>query len=179
MTASLSAPEAVDVTSEEFRRVLGHYPTGVTVVTARDADGGPVGMTIGSFTSISLEPALVGFFVARTSSTFPAIRDFGSFCVNVVADGQYELCTRFAGPAAARFQWLDWSEAPSGSPVIEDAVAWIDCATERVDDAGDHLLVVGRVTALHAEPRRRPLLFFRGGLGAFAPLPGTDRGGAR
>lgn len=111
MTATLSHRETTAVTPERFRHVLGHYPTGVTVVTARTPQGDPVGMTIGSFTSISLDPALVGFFPARTSGTFPAIRDFGSFCVNVVAEQHHELCARFAGPAGRRFQ-----SSPGGRP---------------------------------------------------------------
>ncbi|MEU3347496.1 flavin reductase family protein [Streptomyces sp. NPDC006700] len=170
MTATLSHREAGAVTPERFRHVLGHYPTGVTVVTACTPQGDPVGMTIGSFTSISLDPALVGFFPARTSGTFQAIRDFGSFCVNVVAEQHHELCARFAGPAGRRFQSLAWREAPSGAPVLDDALAWIDCDIEQITDTGDHHLVVGRVRALSAEPVRRPLLFFQGGLGSFRPL---------
>ncbi|MBQ0825251.1 flavin reductase family protein [Streptomyces tagetis] len=175
MTAILSPSEAGAVTPERFRHVLGHYPTGVSVVTSRTAAGDPVGMTIGTFTSISLEPALVGFFPAKTSGTFPAIRDSGGFCVNVVADQHHELCGRFAGPVERRFEGLEWQEAPSGAPVLADALAWIDCDIEQITDTGDHHLVVGRVRALAAEPVRRPLLFFQGGLGSFRPLTTDGR----
>ncbi|MYU21895.1 flavin reductase family protein [Streptomyces sp. SID8352] len=173
MTAILS-PEAVTVTSDRFRRVLAHYPTGVSVVTARTAEGAPVGMTIGTFTSISLEPALVGFFPTKTSSTLRSIRDFGSFCVNVLADQHHDYCARFAGPADRRFEGLEWHEAPSGAPALGAALAWIDCDIEQITDTGDHHLVVGRVRALDAEPARRPLLFFQGGLGSFRPLTTDD-----
>ncbi|WP_406141645.1 flavin reductase family protein [Streptomyces sp. NBC_01089] len=157
--------------ARKFRHVLGHYPTGVTVVTALDAERQPVGMTIGSFTSVSLQPALVAFFPARTSSTFPAIRAHGSFCVNVIGAHQEEICGAFSRPGPDRFRGLRWRPAPSGAPILDGAVAWIDCEVDRVDDAGDHHLVMGRVNGLEVEAPGRPLLFLRGGYGAFAPLP--------
>lgn len=95
-----------DVDQTEFRRILGHYPTGVCVVTAL-VDGGPIGLTIGSFTSVSLDPPLVGFLPARSSKTWPRIKAAGQFCANVLADNQSALPGRFASPTADRFADTD------------------------------------------------------------------------
>ncbi|MFJ6216593.1 flavin reductase family protein [Streptomyces sp. NPDC092296] len=177
MTTTLTAAGAgTSEAARKFRHVLGHYPTGVTVVTALDAQRQPVGMTIGSFTSVSLEPALVAFFPTRTSSTFPVIREHGSFCVNVIGAHQEEVCRVFAGPVRDRFRNLRWRPAPSGAPILEGAVAWIDCTVDHVGDAGDHHLVMGRVDHLDVEQPGRPLLFLRGGYGEFAPLPPSSAG---
>ncbi|MFI9628779.1 flavin reductase [Streptomyces sp. NPDC052042] len=162
-----------------YREVLGHYPTGVVVVTARDETGEPVGMTIGSFTSVSLDPPLVAFLPTRDSRTFARLRTASSFCVNVLAADQDGLCRRFAVPGEDRFQGVEWTPAPSGAPVLDGAVAWIDCEPHDVTEAGDHWLVLGRVTRLRVVRRVQPLLFFQGGYGRFTPTlltapPGTD-----
>ena len=155
-----------------FRQVLGHFPTGVTVVTATAADGEPVGFTIGSFTSVSLEPPLVGFLPMVDSARWHAIRDSGSFCVNVLGAHQADLCWQFAKSSIEQpFEGVAWHPSPiTGSPVIDGSIAWIDCAIEQVIDAGDHHFVLGRVLELeHAHPDTDPnaLLFFKGGLGQF------------
>lgn len=136
-------------------------------------------MTIGTFTSISLEPTLVGFFPTKSSGTFPAIRDFGSLCVNVLADQHREYCARFAGQADRRFEGLDWHEAPSGAPALGAALAWIDCDIDQITDTGDRHLVVGRVRALDADSAQRPLLSFQGRLGSFRPLTNDARSESR
>ena len=112
-----------------FRAVLGHFPTGVTIVTGLAADQ-PIGFTIGSFTSISLDPPLVGFFAMNDSDTWVAMAGTGWFCVNVLRNDQADLCWRFArqGNEDARFDGLAWQPAPvTGCPVIEGVGAWIDC----------------------------------------------------
>lgn len=154
----------------EFRRVLGHYPTGVCIVTAR-LDAGPIGMTIGSFTSVSLDPPLVGFLPARSSKSWPLIESAGTFCVNVLADDQQSLVRRFAASEADRFSDVSHSASSRGSPVLEGVVASVDCELHAVQDAGDHLFVLGRVVALQAGIERQPLLFFQGGFGSFATSP--------
>lgn len=152
-----------------FRQVLGQYPTGVCVVTAA-VEGQLVGMTIGSFTSVSLDPPLVAFLPDRVSSTWAQIRQSGNFCVNILAAGQEWICRQFASRSEDKFQGVDIRLSDSGSPVIKDCVAWIDCAVEAAQDAGDHCIVIGRVRELQIEKGGLPLLFFQGGYGQFTPL---------
>lgn len=148
-----------------FRAVMGQVPTAVTVVTGLDPSGAPMGLTIGSFVSVSLEPPLVGFFVGTGSGSWPVIRDSGRFCVNVLSADQGEICWRFAKDSDDRFAGVSWSPAPSGSPVIEGAAAWVDCAVESVSEHGDHMLVVGLVGHMaQAEPNETPMIFHRGRL---------------
>jgi flavin reductase (DIM6/NTAB) family NADH-FMN oxidoreductase RutF len=159
-----------EVTPRHYRDVLGQFPTGVVVVTAMDDTDKPIGMAVGSFTSVSLDPPLVAFLPDGRSSTFPAIRQAGRFCVNVLADSQEELCRLFATKNIDRFASIDWSPAPhTGSPMLHGSVAWIDCELDTVHDAGDHSIVVGRVRGLEIQTPTLPLLFFQGGYGTFAP----------
>ena len=153
--------------SARYRQVLGYFPTGVTVVTADPAGQPPVGMTIGSFTSVSLDPPLVGFLPQKNSATWPLIEAAGSFCVNILATEQAELCWRFAKERPDRFAGIEWRPAGTGSPIIERSLAWIDCTIENVVDAGDHVFVIGRVQSLDAATDLDPMLFFRGKLGGF------------
>ncbi len=150
-----------------FRRVLGHYPTGVSVVTGISADRAPVGLTVGSFSSVSLDPPLVAFMPSVTSSSWPKIRDSQKFCVNILASDQEPVCRAFAGQAADKFASLSWRPASSGSPILDGAVAWVDCELEAVQEAGDHLIVIGRVTDLEIARPTLPLLFFQGGTAGF------------
>ncbi|MES2301942.1 MAG: flavin reductase family protein [Pseudomonadota bacterium] len=156
-----------------FRSVLGAWPTGVCVITSVDADGRRHGLVVGSFSSISLDPPLVGFFPDKRSSTWPSIALTGRFCVNVLGADQLELCKRFAARADDKFAELAHGHSPSGLPVLDDAIAWIDCRIERVEDIGDHLLVVGEVEALARREEGTPLLFFRGQYHDVTGLPGA------
>lgn len=156
-----------------FRTVMGHFPTGVTVITGIGPNG-PVGFTIGSFTSVSLDPPMVGFLPQIGSSTWDDMATSGSFCVNVLSNAQADLCWKFAksGTDDTRFDGVDWHAAPSGSPILDRAVAWIDCSIEHVYDMGDHHFVLGGVGALDADADHdgeppMPLLFFKGALGGF------------
>ncbi|EQB30857.1 flavin reductase family protein [Sphingobium ummariense] len=160
----------VEFDSATFRRVLGHYPTGVCVVTASEPGGGPVGMVVGSFTSVSLDPPLVAFFPAKSSSSWPRIKAVGTFCVNVLASDQQPLCRQLAGGAADKFSGVSHRHSANGSPILDGVVAWIDCSLEAVHEAGDHYIVLGRVQALGVERPGPPLLFFQGRYGAFALL---------
>ena len=159
------------VEAAHFRRVLGHFPTGVAVITAIDAACCPVGMAVGSFTSVSLDPPLVGFLPDRSSTSFPRIRTAASFCVNVLAANQRELCQRFASRGGDKFAGLDWAPAPSGAPRLAGVAAWIDCDLVSVSEAGDHYFVLGRVRTLDAHAEAAPLVFHRGGYGGVEPLP--------
>lgn len=159
---------AVDPT--HFRRVLGHYPTGVSIVTTDDGDLGPVGMTIGSLTSVSIDPPLVAFFPMKGSATFEKIRESGRFCVNVLGRDQEDLCRRFASRRTDKFDGVGWSPSPLGSPVIDGVLAWIDCSLQDVIEAGDHLIAVGAVDSLAVGTSQAPLMFFQGGYGRFSAL---------
>ncbi|MEY2740262.1 MAG: flavin reductase family protein [Ilumatobacteraceae bacterium] len=156
-----------------FRTVLGHLPTGVVVVAGLDASGAPHGLTIGSFVSISLDPPLVGFFPGAGSQTWPRLAARGAFCANVLTTDQTELCWRFAKEADDRFAGVGWRAAPSGSPVLDGALAWIDCTIESTSRVGDHEFVVGRVGALEAAAGAAgaagAMTFYRGAVGGVAP----------
>ncbi|CAM4001026.1 Flavin reductase (DIM6/NTAB) family NADH-FMN oxidoreductase RutF [Novosphingobium lubricantis] len=155
-----------------FRNVLGTWPTGVCVITAIDNEGLRHGMVVGSFSSISLDPPLVGFFPDKRSSTWPKVEAAGRFCVNVLGADQMDLCERFAARGEDKFNELAHGTTPSGQPLLDNALAWIDCRIERVEDIGDHLLVVGAVDALDRREDGTPLLFFRGGYHDVAQAPG-------
>lgn len=155
----------------DYRRTLGSYPTGVVIITGLGTDG-PVGLAIGSFTSVSLDPPLVGFLPDKGSTSWPKIAPSGSFCVNVLAADQLDVCKVFASKAEDKYASVRWRTAATGSPVIEGVVAWMDCTVERVDEAGDHWLVLGRITEMAVERDDvGPLLFFRGAYGDFNALP--------
>jgi flavin reductase (DIM6/NTAB) family NADH-FMN oxidoreductase RutF/DNA-binding IclR family transcriptional regulator len=156
--------------SRRFRQVLGNYPTGVSVITAIDVHGVPVGMAVGTFTSVSLDPPLVAFLPDKTSTSFPRIRTAASFCVNVLAADQDDVCRAFAARGGDKFAEISWSPAPSGAPRLDGVAAWIDCDLHSVGDAGDHLLVMGRVRDLDGDGNKLPLVFFQGGYGRFSPL---------
>ncbi|MFJ5310161.1 flavin reductase family protein [Streptomyces sp. NPDC088350] len=150
-----------------FRRVLGSFATGVTVITAPAADGGsgPAGFACQSFSSLSLDPPLVAFMVGRTSTTWPRIARAGVFCVNVLGAHQGELCRGFAISGTDKFAGVPYDASPaSGSPRLTGAAAWIDCTIHAVHTGGDHLIVVGRVDALGTpdDGGGAPLLFHRG-----------------
>ena len=145
---------------ERFRQVLGHLPTGVTIITARTPSG-PKGMTANSFTSVSLEPPLVLFCPAKTSETWPKLRDASRFCVNILAAQQEQLCRQFAKRDTDRFADVPF-HSRIGGPALDNAAGWLDCGVETEHDAGDHLIVVARVLDFDANAGVRPLVFHRG-----------------
>jgi 3-hydroxy-9,10-secoandrosta-1,3,5(10)-triene-9,17-dione monooxygenase reductase component len=154
-------PEPV-IDSAKYRQVLGHFPTGVCVMAAF-ADAKPVGMAIGSFFSISLDPPLVGFCAGKGSSTWPKIRDSGKFCASILGADQEEVCRRFASKEQDKFAGLAWDHSPLDSPRLGGSLAWVDCTIEQVVDAGDHEIAIGRVHDLDVAAEGHPLVFFRGG----------------
>ena len=156
-----------DIDSGVFRNVLGHFPTGVTAVTAVN-NGKPIGMAIGSFTSVSLEPPPVAFLPGKESGSWKEIREAGSFCVNVMGQDQMEVCGVMASRAEDKFADVEWSPAGSGSPIISGSIAYIDCDIEMIHDGGDHDIVIGRVLKLEVMDSKSPLVFFQGNYGTFS-----------
>jgi 3-hydroxy-9,10-secoandrosta-1,3,5(10)-triene-9,17-dione monooxygenase reductase component len=161
-----AGPQVLD--PQHFRAVLGHFATGVTVITAVDAEE-PVGFTCQSFSSLSLDPPLVTVAPQRTSATWPRIRSAGRFCANILVEGQEELGRQFARTGTDKFAGVRWTSSPSGCPLLEDALAWVDCEVVREVDGGDHLLVVARVLDLAVLADAPPLLFFRGQFASLRP----------
>jgi flavin reductase (DIM6/NTAB) family NADH-FMN oxidoreductase RutF len=161
-------PTDVTIDPTAMREVLGHFASGVVVVTAAGPVG-PLGFTCQSFASLSLDPALVSFAPARTSSTWPRIRQVGAFCVNVLAEEQEALSAGFARSGVDKFAGVGWRPGPHGAPVLDGACAWIGCTLWREYDGGDHTIVVGRVRDLAADESRVPLLFHRGRYGLARP----------
>lgn len=144
----------------DYKAVLGRFCTGVTAITAH-SDGQPVGFACQSFSALSLDPPAVALFPARTSTTWPRIRAAGRFCVNILADDQREVCRRLGRSGADKFDGLGWRPSPNGSPLLDDSLAWIDCALEREVDGGDHTIAIARVTGLAELREAAPLLFYR------------------
>lgn len=160
-------PDAFDAAL--FRETMGNYPTGVAVVTAMADSGQPAGMVVGTFSSVSLDPPLVAFFPTRSSGSFAQLRTAATFCVNVLASDQEPLCRQLATGGAAKFDGVGWRPGPLGSPVLDEAVCWIECTFDDIREAGDHYIVLGLVHEFGAERSTLPLLFFQGGYGRFSP----------
>lgn len=152
-----------------FREVMGSYPTGVTVVTGRGADGAPFGLTVNSFTSVSLEPPLILVCIGHLSSSHDVLVESESFVVNILGRDQTALADRFAiRPSEERFLDLDWTESVLGDPILPGAVAWLACTLHQVHGAGDHSILVGEVRDMEASGREA-LVYHRGSYGVVAP----------
>jgi flavin reductase (DIM6/NTAB) family NADH-FMN oxidoreductase RutF len=150
-----------------LRQVMGHFATGVTIITALDGDE-PVGLTAQSFTSLSLEPPLILFAPGKSSSTWPRIEKAGSFTVNILGEAQEAICRTFAASGTDKFADVVWTPSEiTGNPLLDDVLAWVDCTVLTTHDAGDHVIVVGHVLDLGVEQEGKPLLFYRGGFGTF------------
>lgn len=150
-----------------LRTVLGHFATGVAIVTAIDDDG-PVGMACNSFTSVSLDPPLVLFCAAKSSTTWPRIKAAEAWAANILTEDGEDVSRVFAAPDVDRFAGVGWAPGASGAPVLDDALGYVDCRTDVLHDAGDHVIVVGRVVQLGYVTDGSPLLFYRGGYGRYA-----------
>lgn len=155
---------AEGITAARFRHVLGHFCSGLTIVTATTDDGSPVGFTCQSFASLSLEPPMVLLSASRGSMTWSVIREVGRFCVNILAAGASATSDQFAKSGEDKFRGVRWEPSTNGSPRLADAIAWIDCELRTEHDGGDHFIAIGAVTQLAAEsgPQPGPLLFYRG-----------------
>jgi 3-hydroxy-9,10-secoandrosta-1,3,5(10)-triene-9,17-dione monooxygenase reductase component len=154
-----------------FRRVMGCFPTGVVVVAAMYRDK-PYGMSVNAFASVSLDPLLLMFCADRNSNTWPRLRAAGRFAVSVLGADQEEACRVFATKGADRFAALAWSLNRSGQPVLDEAIAWLDCEVANVFPGGDHEIVLGRVLNTRERADGAPLVFHRG---AFVGLSTNGR----
>ena len=156
--------DAAADTAQAMRTVLRNVPTSIAVVAGLDATGRPVGLAVGTFTSVSLEPPLVAFCPGSESMSWPRIRPTGRFCINVLGIGQDAVCTAFAAKGENKFEGLDWQPSVNGAPRIPGSVAHLDCDLEVEHVAGDHTVVIGRVTAIEAGGSATPLVFLKGRL---------------
>lgn len=161
--------DAAEIDPLKFREVLGHYPTGVAVVTGIADDGEAIAMVVGTFTSVSLDPPLVAFLPTKGSFTFGKLQTSEGFTVNILANDQEGLCRQLARPAANKLADITWTPSSNGSPVLDGVVATIDCSFHSVTEAGDHNIVLGAVEDLQVLRPVTPLLFFQGGYGGFVP----------
>jgi len=157
------------IDESEFRRVIGHFATGVAIVTSRRDDGTGCGLTVSAVTSVSLHPTLVLVCVDRASETHGWMERAGVFAANVLEEGKGEtLARRFAGSGQDdKFRGVAWHTERTGSPVLDDALAWLDCRVTAALPGGDHTIFVGEVVAADAR-EGTPLLYYRGGYGRFA-----------
>ena len=143
--------------------LLGCFATGVTIVTTINADGEPIGLTANSFTSVSLDPPLILFSLAKTSANLETFEKAGKFAVNVNHIGQQPAAGKFASRGVARFEDVDWAlREEGGSPILAGSLASFDCTTHAVHDGGDHVIFIGHVNHASYAPHRDPLLYFRG-----------------
>jgi flavin reductase (DIM6/NTAB) family NADH-FMN oxidoreductase RutF len=156
------------VGADDFRHVCGHFATGVTIITTRESDGRPTGLTASAFTSVSLDPPLVLVCVSHKSQSFPALRDGGTFAVNILRDSEEAVSRRFATTRLDKFDGVPYTVSPLGLPLLDDALAHVECVTVSAYPEGDHTIFVGRVERARAESGD-PLLYFRGQYQRLAP----------
>lgn len=169
LLAPVPAASGVELDPRTFRDVMGRYPTGVALVAGRGESGEPLGMVVGTLTSVSLDPPLVAFLPSKSSSSWAKMQRVHQLCINVLAADQEEVCRTFASKSVED-KWADvtWHPAPSGAPIIDGSVAWIDCLVEEVLERGDHFVVFARVQAMESARSVSPLTFVRGGYGKFS-----------
>jgi flavin reductase (DIM6/NTAB) family NADH-FMN oxidoreductase RutF len=165
-TTTVSPPSGLD--ARQLRRTLGQFATGIGVLTTRAPDGTPLGLTINSFNSVSLEPPLVVFSLARRMSLLPWFEEASHFGISLLSAGQRALSDRFAGPAQDRFAGVEWFPGPHGSPLLVGACAHFECRNAIRHNGGDHVLFLAEVCH-HAAFAREPLVFFGGTYRELAP----------
>jgi 3-hydroxy-9,10-secoandrosta-1,3,5(10)-triene-9,17-dione monooxygenase reductase component len=148
-----------------FREVLGHFATGITIVTATD-EGEPVGFSCQSFAALSLDPPMVILAPAKSSTSWPRIARAGSFCVNILGEHQEAVCRVFAVSGGDKFDGVDWTPGVTGSPLIDGSLATVECTLGAIYEGGDHELVTGHVVDMEIG-KGSPLIFYRSGFGRF------------
>lgn len=156
-----------------LRRTLGAFMTGVTVVTARDGDGRPRGLTANSFTSVSLEPPLVLICIGTAAASCAVFQTAASFAINILAEDQVETSSLFASKRPDKFEMVDWTQIRNGTPVLDANLAWLDCDVHERQLLGDHLVLVGRVVDF-GRGAGRPLGFFGGAYVQLPPVAGKS-----
>ncbi|WP_075836139.1 MULTISPECIES: flavin reductase family protein [unclassified Rhodococcus (in: high G+C Gram-positive bacteria)] len=163
----MSEVTAASADPQLFRQVLGHYPTGVVVVTGLDSGGDVLAMVVGTFSSVSMEPALVSFMPMKTSRTFEKMLECSSLCINIVGGDQEDVVLTIARRWEKKLDGIDWHPSPLGNPVLQDSVAWIDTRIWKTVEAGDHWIVLCSVQDMAVTNAVSPLIFFQGGYGSF------------
>lgn len=148
--------------SAMLRAALGAYPTGVTVVTAQTPARELIGVTVNSFSSVSLDPPLVLFSLQRSLRSLPAFEQCDSFAINFLREGQDHISSQFARPSDTKWADVDFDEHETGAPILHGATAWLACERYARYDGGDHEIFVGRVTAIGHDVEAAPLVFYRG-----------------
>ncbi|WHY85762.1 flavin reductase family protein [Neobacillus novalis] len=154
---------------EIFKRIMGNYPTGVTIITTMNEEGNPIGLTANSFASVSLDPLMLLWSVDHRSSSLKAYTEGGKFAVHVLAEEQVELCKTFATKHPDRFSTCEWELSENGLPIIEDALGVFECKTYKAIEAGDHTVLIGEVIDLKINNEKDPMLYHRR---VFGPIPG-------
>ncbi|MFY9477746.1 MAG: flavin reductase family protein [Aquabacterium sp.] len=144
-----------------FRQALGNFPTGVTVVTTKEADGTPRGLTANSFTSVSLDPPLVLVCLGKQTASHPVFEASDTFAINILADDQRDVSGLFASKSPDKFEQARWHAGRTGAPLIDGSVAWFDCTVHQRVDAGDHTILIGRVADM-GQRTARPLGYCQG-----------------
>jgi flavin reductase (DIM6/NTAB) family NADH-FMN oxidoreductase RutF len=153
-----------------FRMAMGNFCTGVVIATGMQ-DSTPAGFAAQSFVSLSLDPPLVALCPGKSSSSWPKLRDSGSFCINILAADQQAVCDAMAKSGGDKFSEFAWHAGATGSPILEGVLGYVDCDLEAEHDAGDHTIAIGRVRDFAVtDVEKLPLLFFRGGYGDFNGL---------
>lgn len=160
-----------------FREVMGHYPTGVAVVTGRSAQGEILALVVGTFASVSLDPPLVSFMPMKTSRTFQKLRSCDSLCINILGGEQQAEMLSIAQRWENKLDGIEWYPSPSGDPILKNSIAWVDTTISDVVEAGDHWIVLCAVADLQITNSVAPLLFFQGGYGSFAGSEQVSRMG--
>lgn len=158
-----------DFDTQSYREALGNFATGVTVITARDEDGTLAGVTANSFNSVSLDPPLVLWSLDRGSPSLKILENASHFCVHILAEGQNDLCMRFAKSGDDKFAGVEFTEGLGGAPILPGCLARFECRNVVHHDGGDHVIIVGEVERF-ATAEGDPLIFFRGQLGDLAPV---------
>lgn len=173
----MTAPVPDTFDPSAFREVMGHYPTGVAVVTGRSAEGEILALVVGTFSSVSLDPPLVSFMPMKTSRTFQKLRQCTSLCINILGGEQQAEMLAIAQRWENKLDGIDWYPSPSGDPILQDSIAWVDTAIADVVEAGDHWIVLCAVSDLQITNSVAPLLFFQGGYGSFVGTEQVSRMG--
>lgn len=151
-----------------FKQIMGNYPTGVTIVTTTDENGKPVGLTVNSFASVSLDPLMLLWSIDHRVSSLKAFTEGGKFAVHVLAGEQQELCKTFASKVEDRFAACEWNLSENGLPIIDGAFGVFECKTFKAIEAGDHTVLIGEVTDIRIDQEKDPMLYHRR---VFGPIP--------
>ncbi|PIC63232.1 oxygenase [Sporosarcina sp. P13] len=153
---------------ELFKQIMGNYPTGVTILTTTDEGGTPLGLTVNSFASVSLEPLMLLWSIDHRVSSLKEFTEGGKFAVHVLAGEQQELCKTFASKVEDRFSACEWKLSDNKLPIIEGAFGVFECKTFKTIEAGDHTVLIGEVTDIQIDPEKEPMLYHRR---VFGPVP--------